>query len=140
MLVNKKRIEKINEAELKQKEFVGYWMQSSQRLEYNQALGYAVERANQLNQPLLIFFLLNSNYPEAEYGHFKFMLQGLKEIKDNLKTEAINFYIIDYQSLTDFKKITADASLVVSEKVYLKNLRQWKEKAAEILSVPFYLD
>jgi deoxyribodipyrimidine photo-lyase len=139
LLVNKKRIEKINEAELKQKEFVGYWMQSSQRLEYNQALGYAVERANQLNQPLLIFFLLNSNYPEAEYGHFKFMLQGLKEIKDNLKTEAINFYIIDYQSLTDFKKITADASLVVSEKVYLKNLRQWKEKAAEILSVPFYL-
>ncbi len=139
MLVNKKRIEKINEAELKQKEFVGYWMQSSQRLEYNQALGYAVERANQLNQPLLIFFLLNANYPEAEYGHFKFMLQGLKEIKDNLKTEGINFYIIDYQSLADLEKITADASLVISEKVYLKNLRQWKEKAAEILSVPFYL-
>ena len=139
MLVEKNRIEKINEAELKQKEFVAYWMQSSQRLEYNQALGYAVERANQLNQPLLIFFLLNSNYPEAEYGHFKFMLQGLKEIKDNLKTEAINFYIIDYQSLEDLEKITAGASLVVSEKVYLKHLRSWKRKAAEKLSVPFYL-
>ena len=93
MLVDKNRIKKINKAELKKNDFVAYWMQSSQRLEYNQALGYAVERANQLNQPLLVFFLLNANYPEAEYRHFKFMLQGLKEVKKKLKAEKINFYI-----------------------------------------------
>ncbi len=139
MLVDKKRLEKINEVELMEKDFVAYWMQSSQRLEYNQALGYAVERANQLNQPLLVFFLLDSNYPEAEYGHFKFMLQGLQEIKDNFKDLGISFYLIDYHNLEDFKKITARASLVISEKVYLKHLRQWKEKAAESLEVPFYL-
>jgi deoxyribodipyrimidine photo-lyase len=139
LLVDKNRIEKINEAELADREFVAYWMQSSQRLEYNQALGYAVERANQLNQPLLIFFLLNSNFPEAEYGHFRFMLQGLKEIKADLKTAGINFYLIDYQNLEDLEKITAGASLVISEKVYLKHLRSWKEKAAARLTVPFYL-
>lgn len=139
MLVKKNRIEKANEAELKENEFVAYWMQSSQRLEYNQALGYAVERANQLNQPLLIFFLLKSNFPEAEYGHFKFMLQGLKEIKKNLKNAGINFCIVDYHSLEDLEKITKKASLVVSEKVYLKHLRNWKVKAAERLSIPFYL-
>ena len=139
MLVEKNRIEKINEAEIKENEFVAYWMQSSQRLKYNQALGYAVEKANQLNQPLLIFFLLDSNYPEAEYGHFKFMLQGLKEIKNNLETAEINFYLIDYQRLNDFKKITKRASLIVSEKVYLKHLRRWKKEAAESLSIPFYL-
>jgi deoxyribodipyrimidine photo-lyase len=139
MLVEKNRIEKINEAELKKKEFVAYWMQSSQRLEYNQALGYAVERANQLNQPLLIFFLVNSNYPEAEYGHYKFMFEGLKEIKKSLSKLDINFYLIDYQQLEDIKKITESASLVVSEKVYLKHLRRWKEKAAEMLTIPFYL-
>lgn len=114
-------------------------MQSSQRLEYNQALGYAVEKANQLNQPLLIFFLLNSNFPEAEYGHFKFMLEGLKEIKDNLKTKDINFYILDYQKLEDIKLITKNASLLVSEKVYLKHLRNWKREAAQLLNIPFYL-
>jgi deoxyribodipyrimidine photo-lyase len=139
LLVDKNRIEKMNEAELKKKEFVAYWMQSSQRLEYNQALGYAVERANQLNQPLLIFFLLNSNFPEAEYGHFKFMLQGLEEIHKKLKAADINFYLVDYQNLEDFKEITVEASLVVSEKVYLKHLRSWKQKAAESLEVPFYL-
>ncbi len=139
MLVNKKRIEQINEAELKEGKFVAYWMQSSQRLEYNQALGYAVEKANQLNQPLLIFFLIDSNYPEAEYGHFKFMVQGLKEIQEKTAAENINFYILKYNGIDDIKKITEDSSLVVSEKVYLRHLRKWKQKAAEMLSLPFYL-
>ncbi|SIR50383.1 deoxyribodipyrimidine photo-lyase [Halanaerobium kushneri] len=139
MLVEKNRIEKINEAELKDGEFVAYWMQSSQRLEYNQALGYAVEMSNQLNQPLLIFFLLNANFPEAEYGHFKFMIEGLKEIKNNLSKADINFYLVDYKEFEDLKKITKDASLVVSEKVYLKHLRQWKNEAADRLALPFYL-
>ncbi|CCU79472.1 Deoxyribodipyrimidine photolyase, type II [Halanaerobium saccharolyticum subsp. saccharolyticum DSM 6643] len=139
MLVEKKRIERINEAELKEGKFVAYWMQSSQRLEYNQALGYAVEKANQLNQPLLIFFLINPNYPEAEYGHFKFMLQGLKEIKAKAAAEKINFYILKYDGIEDLKKITEDASLIISEKVYLNHLQKWKLEAAELLSIPFYL-
>jgi len=139
VLVEKNRIEKINEAELKDGEFVAYWMQSSQRLKYNQALGYAVEMSNQLNQPLLIFFLLNANFPEAEYGHFKFMIEGLKEIKNNLSKADINFYLVDYKEFEDLKKITKDASLVVSEKVYLKHLRQWKNEAADRLDLPFYL-
>lgn len=139
MLVNENRIEKINEAELKKNEFVAYWMQSSQRLEYNQALGYAVERANQLNQPLLIFFLLDSNYPEAEYRHFKFMLQGIKEVKNQLKAAEINFYVVDYKKFEVLERITKRASLVISEKVYLKHLRKWKSRAAQRLSIPFYL-
>lgn len=139
MLVNKKRIEKINEVELKEAEFVTYWMQSSQRLESNQALGYAVEKANQLNQPLLIFFLIDKNYPAAEYGHFKFMIQGLKEIKKKAAAQNLNFYILEYSEIEDIKKITEKASLVVSEKVYLRNLQKWKQEAAKILSIPFYL-
>lgn len=139
MLVEAERIEKINEAEIKDGKYVAYWMQSSQRLEYNQALGYAVEKANQLNQPLLIFFLLNPNYPEAEYGHFKFMISGLKELKENFSEQNYNFYIYDYKNIEDFKIILQKASLVVSEKVYLKHLEEWKKKAAVQLNIPFYL-
>ena len=138
MLVDKKRIEKINEAEINDGDFVAYWMQSSQRLEYNQALGYAVERANQLNQPLLIFFLVNSNFPEAEYGHFKFMFSGLKELKNKLNDNNFNFYIIDYQDGSEVAQILERATLVVSEKVYLNHLQQWKKKIAKNLNIPFY--
>lgn len=139
MLVDKKRIEKINEAGLKEKDFVAYWMQAAQRLEYNQALGYAIEKANELNQPLLIFFLIDSQFPEAKTAHFKFMFQGLKELKIKLDANDLNFYLIDYKGLEDVKKIVQKASLLVSEKVYLKNLRNWKNKIASKLSIPFYL-
>lgn len=139
MLVEKARIKKINKFELKEGSFVAYWMQSSQRLKYNQALGYAIEKANKLNQPLLIFFLLDSNFPEAQYGHFKFMLEGLREIKEVLKTKDIDFCIIDYQNLADIKKITRQASVLVSEKVYLKYQCEWKQKVAEMVKIPFYL-
>lgn len=139
MLVKEKRIKKINEAELNKGDFVAYWMQSSQRLEYNQALGYAVERANQLNQPLLVFFLVDSDYPEANYGHFEFMFTGLKEVKRKFKRKNINFDIYEYKSLDDLVKILKDASLIVSEKVYLKHLRKWKNEAAKKIKIPFYL-
>lgn len=139
MLVDKNRIEKINEASLKEKDFVAYWMQSAPRLEYNQALGYAIEKANDLNQPLLIFFLIDPQFPEAKTAHFKFMFQGLKELKTKLNANEFNFHLIDYKGLADIKKITQNASLLVSEKVYLKNLRSWKNKAASKLAIPFYL-
>lgn len=139
MLVDKNRINKINEAELKEGNFVAYWMQSSQRLEYNQALGYAVEKANQFKKPLFIFFLIDSSFPEAEYSHFEFMAAGLKEIQQNLNKEKINFQIYEYQNITTLVKILKDALLVVSEKVYLKHLKEWKSTAAARLNIPFYL-
>ncbi|ADO76945.1 deoxyribodipyrimidine photo-lyase [Halanaerobium praevalens] len=139
MLVNKKRIEKINKSQLKKGEFVAYWMQASPRLEYNQALGYAIEKANELNQPLLIFFLIDAKFPEAKTAHFKFMLQGLKELKTKLKNEDFNFYLIDYNKLEDIKQITKKASLLISEKAYLKHLRKWKNQVAAKVKIPFYL-
>ena len=138
MKLNKSRIKKINEADLNEANYVVYWMQSAQRISYNHALSYAAERANQLNQPLFIFFLIDKNYPEAEYGHYEFMFAGLKEIKNKLAQKDINFFIFNYEEDDIFKRIAAKASLFVSEKAYLKNLRKWKAKAADLIKVPFY--
>ncbi len=139
MSINESRIEKINEVDLKPGKFTAYWMQSAQRFEYNHAFNYAVSRANQLNQPLLIFFLIDKNYPEAEYGHFEFMLSGLKELEKEADKRNLNFYIFEYSSPEMLSEIVENASLLISEKVYLKKLRKWKEKAAEQLDIPFYL-
>ena len=67
------------------------------------------------------------------------MLQGLKEVKNDLKAAEINFYIVDYKKIEDLEKIIKRASLVISEKVYLKHLRKWKSRVAQRLSIPFYL-
>ncbi|MGI8747876.1 MAG: deoxyribodipyrimidine photo-lyase, partial [Deinococcus sp.] len=59
--------------------YVLYWMQASVRAEDNHALEYAVERANELSQPLVVYFGLTVNYPEANGRSFLFLLEGLRD-------------------------------------------------------------
>ena len=67
-LVQDERIQTLNDAEERDGEYVLYWMQSSQRAEQNRALEYAVQRANDLDQRLLVVFGLTDVGPIA-YNH-----------------------------------------------------------------------
>jgi deoxyribodipyrimidine photo-lyase len=136
--IKESRIEKINEVDLNNGDFTAYWMQSAQRFNYNHAFNYAVSRANHLNQPLLIFFLVDKNYPEAKYGHFEFMFDGLKDLQQQAKDFNLNFHIFEYDNKNLIKDILEGAGILISEKVYLKNLRNWKQEIAEIINIPFY--
>ncbi|MBE0432719.1 hypothetical protein IBX73_04545 [candidate division WOR-3 bacterium] len=69
-MVQKERIRPLNRRPVVDKKYVLYWMQQSQRTEYNHALEYAIERANELNKPgknayleeLLVRRALSMNY------------------------------------------------------------------------------
>jgi len=50
------RVRALNDKELKHGKYVLYWMQSSQRVNYNQSLNYAIEKSNKLKQPLHVAF------------------------------------------------------------------------------------
>lgn len=51
------RIRRLNEESVREGgEYVPYWMQEAQRAEHNQALEYAVRKANELEQHLLVAF------------------------------------------------------------------------------------
>ena len=56
-------------------------MQASQRFEYNHALEYSIKAANEYKKPLVLFFGLTDNFPNANLRHYKFMLDGLLEVK-----------------------------------------------------------
>jgi deoxyribodipyrimidine photo-lyase len=62
-LIHEDRIEHLNEKDIQDGAYVLYWMQSSQRAEYNHALEYSVQQANALNQRLLVVFGLTDDYP-----------------------------------------------------------------------------
>ena len=87
--MKKERIKKLNGEEPEKGDFVLYWMQQSQRAENNPALEYAIDRANELNQPLLVYFGLTDDFPEANQRHYRFMLEGLKETENSLETKSI---------------------------------------------------
>jgi deoxyribodipyrimidine photo-lyase len=63
-------------------------MQASQRAEYNHALEYAILKANELRQPLLVFFGITDNFPEANERHYTFMLEGLRDVQQSLEKGA----------------------------------------------------
>lgn len=66
--IYRERVQSLNEAEVKEGNYVLYWMQSSQRAEQNHALEYAVQQANDLDQRLLVVFDLTDVGPIA-YNH-----------------------------------------------------------------------
>jgi hypothetical protein len=49
---------------------VMYWMQASQRTEYNHALEYAIAKANELRRTLIVFFGITDHFPESNKRHF----------------------------------------------------------------------
>ena len=66
--IQDERVQDLNEEDLKEGDYVLYWMQSSQRAEQNHALEYAVQQANDLDQRLLVVFGLTDVGPIA-YNH-----------------------------------------------------------------------
>ena len=83
-MIEKERVKPLNQQTIKNRPYVVYWMQSSQRVEYNHALEYAISRANDLEKPLIVYFGITDHFPEANLRHYKFMIEGLKEVKERL--------------------------------------------------------
>jgi deoxyribodipyrimidine photo-lyase len=54
--IQEERVQNLTESGVGDGDYVLYWMQSSQRAEQNHALEYAVQRANEMGQRLLVVF------------------------------------------------------------------------------------
>ena len=86
------RIKKLNSINLKERKFVIYWMQSSHRTEFNLALDYAIFMGKKLDKPVIVFFGI-TNFLEANHRHYKFMLDGLLEVKKALDSLGIKLVL-----------------------------------------------
>jgi deoxyribodipyrimidine photo-lyase len=68
-------------------------MQQSQRVHFNHALNFAIQKANEENLPPLVFFGLTKNHLYANVRHYNFMLEGLKETKKLLVIYTLILYL-----------------------------------------------
>ena len=59
--------------------YVLYWAQVNRRVESNHGLAYAVERANDLGLPVLMYEGLTYAHPHAEPRFQQFILDGVAE-------------------------------------------------------------
>src|SRR3712207_6758376 len=91
--IHEERVRELNYEAVRDGDYVLYWMQQAQRAEHNHALEYAVQRANELSQPLLVAFGLTDDYPSANARHYAFMLEGLRDAQQSLTRRGIRFVV-----------------------------------------------
>src|SRR5690242_15305721 len=73
-----------------------YWMQRSQRGIDNPALDTAVEAANTLGKPVVVFFAPVPFYPHANLRHYRFLNEGIPDIAAALAKRNIGFVLRRY--------------------------------------------
>ncbi|MFO7905517.1 MAG: deoxyribodipyrimidine photo-lyase [Planctomycetota bacterium] len=128
--VHQERIERLNDHPPRNRKYVLYWMQQSQRADLNHALEYAIGRANEIKQPLLVVFGLMDDYPEANERHYRFMLAGLQETQRELKERGIRMAIQVGSPDEVALQAARDASLVVCDRGYLRHQKGWRKHVA----------
>src|SRR5512136_890525 len=94
VMIQRERIKVLNNKITKKGGYVLYWMQASQRAEYNHALEYAISKGNELRQPVVVFFGITDHFPEANERHYTFMLEGLREVRQSLEKRGIRMLIL----------------------------------------------
>jgi len=131
------RIKQLNTKDLKRRRYILYWMQAAQRAEYNHALEYAIEKANERKKPLLVVFGLTSDYPQANLRHYWFMLEGLRETQEALEKKGIKMVVMQKSPPDSAIEFSKDAELVVVDAGQLRIQRKWRQKAAKKIPCSF---
>lgn len=92
MPVERERIQKLNSApERPGRQYVLYWSQMNRRVDANQALLYAIERANAHKLPVLFYEGLTCTYEYANDRLHTFILEGVPDTAKRLKKARIGY-------------------------------------------------
>lgn len=131
-MIQESRCHVLNEKpERRNAKYVLYWMQQSQRAHFNHALEAAIIKANKLDLPVVVAFGLMDNYPEATERHYAFMLEGLKDVHDDLAARGVKFVCVHGDPKSAALRFEQDAACIVCDRGYLNHLRAWRDEVAD---------
>lgn len=134
-LIDDRRLRSLNDAEPADGDHVLYWMQAAARTRTNHALEYAVQRANDLEVPLLVVFGLWDGYPSATARTFRFLVEGLSDVATNLATRNVGFAVRRGEPLEVAVEAASDAAAVVVDRGHLVEARRWRTTLGRTLDV-----
>ena len=122
-----------------------YWMSRDQRVRDNWALLHALQSAGagaggQQKKPVAIVFNLVTEFMGAGARQFVFMLEGLRRMQPILKELNIPFYLVQGHPEEQIPKLVKEcnASLLVTDYSPLRLGREWRDKVASSISIPFH--
>ncbi len=132
----RERVVKLNDRNPADGKFVLYWMQQSQRAEYNHALEYAIARANDMKLPLLAIFGLAEKYPEANIRHYAFMIEGLAETRKSLEKRGVKLVVRKGDPAELALDAGRQAALLVCDRGYTNHQKAWRQRVARKAACP----
>jgi deoxyribodipyrimidine photo-lyase len=136
-MIHKDRIRHLIAVPPKTGKYVLYWMQQAQRVDCNHALCHALEIAGELALPLVVGFILTPEFPESNLRHTVFMLEGIKNVQNRLKSLGIPFVIKAGPMVDKVLSLAEKAAWVVTDVGYLRIQRQWRAQVSRGLKCPY---
>lgn len=104
--------------------WVVYRMQASVRLIDNLAFSEACRLSSETGKPLKVVFHLDPDFPDANYRHFLFLADGLREVARQLSERNIPFELLAGDFAQTIGAVAADAVCVITDRGYLRHQRR----------------
>ncbi|HSE39450.1 MAG TPA: hypothetical protein VLH08_01685, partial [Acidobacteriota bacterium] len=122
-------------------DFVLYWMQINRRFHYNYALQFAIQKANELGKPLLIYEGLKCNYLWANRRLHTFILQGMQEHANLAAENGWNYFpyieLKPHEGNGLIRNLAKRSCLVVTDDFPVFVIREHNEKIGPNINVPY---
>ena len=122
---------------------VVYWMQRAVRIVDNPALDTAIEAGNLLGLPVVVYFQVIPNYPNANLRHYYFLQQGLRDVEEDARERGVGFLV--RRAAPRGKGATLEgflgevnAALLVGDENPCREPERWRKVLAGRLRIPFW--
>jgi len=118
---------------------VVYWMQRAMRIQDNPALDVAVVVANLLRLPVVVFFSVIPNYPNANLRHYHFMQQGLRDVETDAAERGVGFVLRRHPD-NSIEKLLEEvrAAMLIGDENPCREPERWRKVLARRLKLPFW--
>jgi deoxyribodipyrimidine photo-lyase len=117
-----------------------YWLQRAQRALDNPALEVAIACGNALGLPVVAYFSVIPNYPNANLRHYHFLQQGLPDVAEGMAERGVGFVVrrpTDGDTLEKFLD-EVSAAMVVGDENVCREPERWRAALAKKLRIPFF--
>jgi deoxyribodipyrimidine photo-lyase len=118
---------------------VVYWMQRAMRIQDNPALDIAIETANLLGLPVVVFFGVIPNYPHANLRHYHFLAQGLRDVAADAAERGVGFVVRrPPENRLDAFLDEVNAALLIGDENPSRETERWRRALSARLKIPYW--
>ena len=119
--------------------FLLYWMRTALRADENPALETALRLSRELDLPVFVYQGLTERYPFASDRHHFFILQGARDVAEQLAQRGIGYALhVEREGHRGphLRDLASRAAVVITEEMPVAPLDRWTARLAETSNSP----